>query len=215
MIMIIPIPALIPLVRSDDEKIRSMNRLFLLAFAILLTMVLAGCSEKNFADLQPGLAKEGHSIYGVPFFKQEDSSCGPAALASVASYWGKKVSMDQVIAKVYLPQLHGTLPMDMESFLREQGFKTASFAGTLDELKELVRKDVPVICLIDLGFSVYRRPHYVTVIGFDDVDTVIIAHDGVKAQTVISYDHFLQEWGRAGNWMLVAQPGTSPDEGRP
>ncbi len=210
--MIISIPSLIPLVISHDKKMKKMmSRLFLFVFAILFIMLSAGCSEKSFASLQPGLDKEGHYINGVLFFKQKDDSCGPAALASVASYWGKKVSMDQVIAKVYLPQLRGTLPMDMESFLREQGLETVSSTGTLDSLKEQVRKDVPVICLIDLGFSVYRRPHYVTVIGFDDVDAVIIAHDGVQAQRVISYEQFLQEWGRAGNWMLVAHPGTSQD----
>jgi hypothetical protein len=215
MIMIIAIQSLTSLVRGYNESSKERNYLFLLVFAILLVIVPWGCSEKKFATIQTGLAKKGHFIYGVPFFKQRDSSCGPAALASVTSYWGKKVSMDQVIAKVYLPQLQGTLPMDMESFLREHGFKTESLAGSLDELKEQVKKDVPVICLIDLGFSVYRRPHYVTVIGFDDDDTVVIVHDGLKAQRVISYEQFLKEWGRAGNWMLVARPVTPPDQGRP
>ena len=211
--MITSIPSSIPFVSSHNDRMKKRSCIFLLVFAVLLIMHSAGCSEKSFASLQPGLDKEGHYIDGVLFFKQEDSSCGPAALASVASYWGKRVSMDQVIAKVYLPQLRGTLPMDMESFLREQGLETMSSAGTLDALKDQIRNDMPVICLIDLGFSVYRRPHYVTVIGFDDVDAVIIAHDGVHAQRVISYEQFLREWDRAGNWMLVAHPGTSQGQG--
>jgi ABC-type bacteriocin/lantibiotic exporter with double-glycine peptidase domain len=201
------------LVKNNDRRENRLNRLFLLLFAVSLVMI-AGCMEKNFASLQPNLDKEGHYISGVPFFKQEESSCGPAALASVASYWGKKVSVEQVIAKVYLPQLRGTLPMDMESFLREEGFETMSSAGTFDALKEQVRKEVPVICLLDLGFSVYRRPHYITVIGFDEVDAVIIAHDGLQANRVIMYDKFLKEWGRAGNWMLVSHPGPSHIQGR-
>ncbi len=183
-------------------------------FAISLTVLPTGCAEKSFSSLGPGLEKEGHYIHGVLFVKQEDGSCGPAALVSVASYWGIKVSIDQAIARLYLPQLRGTLPMDMENFFREEGFETASSAGTLDELKEQVRKDMPVICLVDLGFSIYRRPHYVTVIGFDNVDAVIIAHDGVRTQRIISYQQFLREWGRAGNWMLVAHPLTPTDQGR-
>jgi hypothetical protein len=121
------------LVKNYDKMRKRRNRHFLVLFAVSL-MMIAGCTEKNFASVQPGLDKEGHYISGVPFFKQEESSCGPAALASVASYWGKKVSVEQVIAKVYLPQLRGTLPMDMESFLREQGFETMSSAGTLNAL---------------------------------------------------------------------------------
>jgi hypothetical protein len=52
------------------------------------------------------------------------------------------------------------------------------------------------------------------VIGFDDVDAVIIAHDGLQSNRVIVYDKFLKEWGRAGNWMLVSHPGTSQGQGR-
>ncbi len=206
--------SLVQIVKSSTRRREERNRLFLLVFAVLLMMVAAGCAEKKFAFLQPGLEKGGHYISGVPFFKQEESSCGPAALASVASYWGRNVSLEHIIAKVYLPQLRGTLPMDMENFFREEGFQTSSSSGNLDKLKEQVRKNVPVICLIDLGFSVYRRPHYVTVVGFDDVDAVIIAHDGQQANRVIEYDKFLKEWDRAGNWMLVARPGTPLDQGR-
>src|SRR5271169_5060368 len=140
MTMIIVIQSLTSLVRGNNERLKGRNYLFLLVFATLLVMVPWGCSEKKFGTIQPNLALRGHFIYGVPFFKQGDSSCGPAALASVTSYWGNKVSMDQVIAKVYLPQLQGTLPMDMESFLREQGFKTDYIAGTMDELKEQIKK---------------------------------------------------------------------------
>ena len=212
--MIISTPSWISLFRGSDDRREGGNGVFLPVFAVVVLMLFPGCSEKSFASLKPGIDKEGHYISGVLFFKQEDSSCGPAALASVASYWGKKVSVNQVVASVYLPQLRGTLPMDMENFLREQGLETVSSAGTLDALKEQVRRNIPVICLLDLGFSVYRRPHYVTVIGFDDMDAVIIAHDGVQEQKVIGYEQFLREWGRAGNWMLVAFPGASQDEGR-
>lgn len=196
---------------SGRGRERAGSPVFLLG--VVLLVFVAGCAGKNFASLQPGVERGGHYISGVPFVKQEEISCGPAALVSVASYWGKKVSVEQVRNEVYLPQLRGTLPMDMEHFLREQGFVTISSAGTLTALKEQVRKNVPVICLLDLGFSVYRRPHYVTVIGFDDIDAVIIAHDGLQANRVIGYNKFLKEWGRAGNWMLVSHLETVQERG--
>ncbi len=182
------------------------------ASVLLLLIVLvttAGCAKRDFGALLPGIEGRGHYIAGVPFYRQEENSCGPAAVATVASFWGKQIRLEEIVAKVYLPELRGTLPMDMERYLRDQGFQTTSSAGTLDKLKERIRGNVPVISLLDLGFSIYRRPHYVTVIGFDDVNGVIIVHDGVEANTLIGYDKFIKEWGRAGNWMLVALPGTS------
>jgi hypothetical protein len=62
------------------------------------------------------------------------------------------------------------------------------------------------------GFGPYRQPHYVTVIGFDDVNAVIIAHDGLKANSVIGYETFEKEWTRAGHWMLIANPKSSKDK---
>ncbi|MGE5172559.1 MAG: C39 family peptidase [Betaproteobacteria bacterium] len=185
-----------------------MRPYFLILIALLATVSFTACAGRNFADLKPGLEERGHYIGNVPFFRQGEDSCGPAALASVASFWGRQVSLEQIKASVYLAELRGTLPMDMERYLGEAGFKTTSSAGTLDELKAHVRKNVPVICLLDLGFGLYRRPHYVTVIGFDDVNGVIIAHDGVTANKVIGYGKFTKEWERAGNWMLIALPGT-------
>jgi ABC-type bacteriocin/lantibiotic exporter with double-glycine peptidase domain len=208
------VAAPVQLIKGRVTRRQWRSPLLPLLFAVLLITAPWGCAGKQFSSLRPGLEKGGHYISGVPFFKQEESSCGPAALASVVSYWGGNVSLEQVIAKVYLPQLRGTLPMDMEGYLRQEGFLTSSSSGDLDRLKEVVGKNVPVICLIDLGFSVYRRPHYVTVIGFDDVDAVIIAHDGLQANKVIEYGEFLREWGRAGNWMLIARPGPAHEEGK-
>ncbi len=174
---------------------------------LMLIAAAAGCAGKSFSDLRPGLEQRGHYIEGVPFYRQGESSCGPAALASVAAFWGQEVSLDQIIARVYLPELRGTLPMDMEKYLQERGFETASSPGTLSALENEVRRNVPVICLLDLGYGLYRVPHYVTVIGFDAAGKAFIVHDGVTANRVIGYEAFTREWERAGNWMLVARPG--------
>ena len=187
------------------------------AFLLLALPTLVSfpaCAKSDFSTLRPGIEERGHYIAGVHFYRQEENSCGPAALASVASFWGQQVDVEQIKVRVYLPELRGTLPMDMERYMREAGFRTSSFSGTLDDLKARVRKNVPVICLLDLGFSLYRRPHYVTVIGFDDMNRAIVAHDGLTANKVIGYDNFLKEWGRAGNWMMVALPGTLSREDR-
>ena len=173
---------------------------------MMATNFITGCGGKNFAGLRPGLESRGHYIEGVPFYRQSESTCGPAALASVLAFWGRQVDLEEITAKVYIPKLRGTLPMDMENFARERGFEASSSSGDLEDLKAHLRKDVPVICLLDLGFGPYRRPHYITAIGFDDMHAVIIEHDGLRSNRLMGYESFNRAWTRAGSWMLVIKP---------
>ena len=175
---------------------------------VLLFLFASGCAA-DFKSLRTGLEARGHYIEGVPFFRQEEKLCGPAALAAVASFWGRPASPERITACVYNKRLRGTLPMDMERYLRDTGFATTSLAGTLTVLKEHVRQGEPAICLLDLGFGPYRKPHYVTVIGFDDERRLVVFHDGVIENKVVAYDRFMEKWRRAGYWMLVARPETA------
>jgi hypothetical protein len=73
-------------------------------------------------------------------------------------------------------------------------------------LKAYIRQGIPVICMLDLGFDLYHQPHYVTVIGFDDVNAVVICHDGQTPNRLIGYDAFNKAWSRAGSLLLVIVP---------
>ncbi len=188
-------------------------KLYFLAVIFLLAGSLAACTGRDFASFRESIEARGHYIQGVPFYKQSEDTCGPAALASVLAFWGRQVNLEDITKKVYLRELRGTLPMDMDRFARESGFDTSSFSGTLQGLKEYIRKGSPVICLLDLGFWVYRQPHYVTVIGFDDVNDLVIEHDGLKPDSLMSYEKFSKAWARAGFWMLVITP--KPGEAKP
>ncbi len=199
--------------RGHDKPCR---RPFLFFVLILLVMSFAsGCLGRNFTDLRPGLETRGRYIEGVPFYRQSESTCGPAALAGILAFHGHPESLERITDQIYLPELRGTLPMDMEKFAQEAGFKTTSSYGTLEELKAYIRKGLPVICMLDLGFSVYHQPHYISVIGFDDVYAYIIGHDGLTPNSLISYDKFSREWGRAGHWMLVIEPGPGEERHGP
>jgi ABC-type bacteriocin/lantibiotic exporter with double-glycine peptidase domain len=174
----------------------------------LLAVACSGCAGKSFSDLRPGIESRGHYIEGVPFFRQDEYDCGPAALAVVLSFWGRSVDLEEIRGRVLTPKLRGTLPMDLERYAREAGFTAESSAGaaSLEMIKTPVRNSIPVICLLDLGFGPYKQPHYVTVIGFDDGNTIFITHDGVKQDRLMSYETFERAWSRAGRWMLVVRP---------
>ncbi len=173
---------------------------------MLFAMCFAACAQRDFSALREGIEARGHYIEGVPFYRQNEDTCGPAALAGVLAYWDKPVSLDEITTAIFVPKLRGTLPMDMEQYARSAGFETASSAGTLDEVKSSLRRNLPVICLLDLGIGLYRRPHYIIAVGFDDVNAVLIEHDGLRETSVMTYDAFSRAWKRAGQWMLVIQP---------
>jgi ABC-type bacteriocin/lantibiotic exporter with double-glycine peptidase domain len=181
--------------------------LFLLGALTSLILAISGCGATSFEAIRPGLDARGHYIEGVPFVKQTEYDCGPAALASVLSFQGKAVDLERITASVYLPRLRGTLPMDLERYAKDEGFTTSSSAGTAAALKAAIRNNnIPVICLLDLGFGFYRQPHFVTVIGFDDGNGLFIMHDGGTPNRTMVYEDFEKKWARAGNWMIVITP---------
>lgn len=196
-----------PVTATGRKGGRSVFRAFFFFAMLLASAAFNGCAGKDFTSLRPGIETRGHYIPGVPFYKQNEDTCGPAALAGVLAYWGSSVAPDDIAARIYLPKLRGTLPMDMEAFAREAGFETASSAGTLEDLKSALRRGMPVICLLDLGFGLYHRPHYIIATGFDEVNAVVIEHDGFRADSIMEYDAFARAWTRAGRWMLVIDPG--------
>ncbi len=173
---------------------------------LFIAVFLTSCAGKDFSQLRQGIESRGHYIQNVPFYKQSEDTCGPAALAGVLAYWGRDVDLNEITARIYVPKLRGTLPMDMENYARNTGFDTSSSAGTLDDLKSFLRQNIPVICLLDLGFGIYQKPHYIIAIGFDDTNAVLIEHDGRQANRVMEYNTFLKAWKRADDWMLVVTP---------
>lgn len=192
---------------KNDNRSRPFPRQRHCVFLIAM-FVLAGCISSDFAAVRAGLEDRGHYIERVPFYRYEANWCGPAALAAVTSFWGRRMSPEQISSKVNVPQLRGTLPIDMEFFLQETGFDTKSVKGTLDELKLEILRNIPVISLVDRGLNRSHEPHYIIVIGFDESKKVIIAHDGLTENKIITYETFIKEWTRAGRWMLIAAPNT-------
>ncbi len=184
----------------------TVHGLFFMGALTALILALPGCAAKNFDAIRSGLEARGHYIKGVPFVKQTEYDCGPAALASVLSFRGRTVDLERITASVYLPQLRGTLPMDLERYAKDEGFKTSSSAGTAAALKTVIRDNIPIICLLDLGFWFYRQPHFVTVIGFDDRNDLFIMHDGATPNRTMAYMDFKKKWSRAGKWMIVITP---------
>ena len=184
----------------------TVHGLFLLVLAMGLTTATACCGPKGLADIRDGLNARGHHIEAVPFYRQTGHACGPAALAGVLAFWGRPVSLEDLTAKIVLPKLGGTLPMDMERAAKDAGFRATTAHGDRELLRSSVRGNTPVICLLDLGWGPVRQPHYVTITGYDDGNRLFIMHDGISQDRTMEYETFEKSWARAGGWMLIVQP---------
>ncbi len=161
---------------------------------------------------------KGHLIRTVPFEKWlQRNYCGPACLAMVLNSWDETRSFSQkVIAdEIYDSASQSTYNSELVLYPRTRGFQSFSFQGSLEILKDLVRKDIPVIVLMKTIKQV-AKGHYRVVIGFDEDEDQIIFHDPLFGdRKAMRTKTFMKTWelGKGRNqsrWMMAVVPGRSP-----
>lgn len=146
-------------------------------------------------------AGTSHIIQGVPFVMQESQYCGPASLSSVLSYYGDKVDQKTIGKEVYSAKLKGALITDLENYVRKRGFQTKIGRGRTPDIREFLSRNRPVIVLVDLGFWVISKQHYLVVYGYNDQG--FLAHNGFEAAHLYPYEEFEKIWKKAGNSFLL------------
>jgi ABC-type bacteriocin/lantibiotic exporter with double-glycine peptidase domain len=175
------------------------------AVLLLLAVSLAGCAGSLPAGFSPpvGAAR----LANVPFFPQLDYQCGPASLAGVLNYHGKRITPDQVAQAIFRKNIRGTVTIDMVLYARDQGFSARWFNGSVAEIVEAINNGSPLIVMVDYGFSVVSQNHYMVVVGYDPWG--IVANSGTSRETHISWSDFLPTWERAKRWTLRIEPKNS------
>lgn len=83
---------------------------------------------------------QGEQILAVPFIKQKDEFCGPAALSSVLAFYGEDVSQEEVAENVYIKQLKGALITDLENYAKSKGYKTLLKSSNIEEVKKFIKR---------------------------------------------------------------------------
>ncbi len=140
-------------------------------------------------------------IHDVPFVMQDSQYCGPASLSSVLAHYGDPLDQKTIGKAVYSPKLQGALITDLENYSRERGFQTKIGRGWSVDIKEFLSEGKPVIVLVDLGFWVMSKPHYLVVYGYNEQG--FLAHNGFKASQLYLYKEFDEIWERAGRSFLL------------
>jgi len=105
-------------------------------------------------------------------------SCGPSALQSVLSYWGKDVDETELMKLLHTTAEEGTYPDDIARGARALGFEAAVKVDlTLDEVERFTADGTPMIALAQVWMSArnaaasvqdeWDNGHYIVVLAVD------------------------------------------------
>lgn len=170
---------------------------------LIVIALLTGCTHKDVKETGFSADKSTISVEGVPFIKQKDNFCGPAAMASLMQYYGQDISQEEVAEKVYTPKLDGALISDMENFARGQGYAVEVSEGNIGRLTSLIDEGTPVIALVDRGVWKVSVPHYYVVYGYNAGNETFLLHTGDECCEEMEFDKLDGEWQRMNRLMLV------------
>ena len=178
----------------------------LLACALFLLPYLAGCATSPQTRLlvnDPPDIPPRVELSEVPFFPQQDYHCGPAALAGIMNYRGVEVLPEQIAELVYVPELKGSLQVEVEAAARQFDLLPVKLDGRLESLLREIDAGNPVFVLQNLGLDLYPVWHYEILIGYDFDDRQMILRSGVHRRITRSFALFEKTWQRAGYWALA------------
>lgn len=164
---------------------------------IMLLLLSASCATIGSAPAGDSV----HVIEGIPFYPQEAYQCGPASLAAVLNFHDIAVTPDDIAADIFSSGAKGTLDMDMVLYVRKKGLRADQYSGGLDDLKRTIDAGNPVIILVDYGFWVYQKAHFMVLLGYHE--NGFIADSGREHLKVISRNELKRIWEKTRFWTLV------------
>ncbi len=176
----------------------------------LLLALLAGCAQlvPQTVGLRTGWPEgipQTVELTAVPFFPQEDYQCGPAALATVLSYSGVKITPEPLVSQVYLPSRKGSLQIEMLAAARRYDRVSYQLAPRYADLLREVAAGNPVVVLQDVG-PMFTQWHYAVVNGFDYPSGTVYLRSGTRARQEMPFTAFERQWMKSSYWAMVVTP---------
>lgn len=142
----------------------------------------------------------------VPFFPQSEYQCGPAALATALTHFKVKVTPDDLVGEVYLPERKGSLQIEMLAAARRHGMVSYQLAPRLEDLLRELAGGIPVIVLQDQGIGPFERWHYAVAIGYDYQSGELILRSGEQQRQTLHFAFHEYMWKKSGYWAMLAVP---------
>ncbi|HWW19022.1 MAG TPA: C39 family peptidase [Candidatus Saccharimonadales bacterium] len=150
----------------------------------------------------------------VPYVKQTEDGCGSAAISMLLQYWSahgagidyQRASAAAIQKLLYSRKAHGIYASDMESYLKESGFRVFPLNGDWKDLLEQLKQGRPLIASLQPG-SVRTPLHYVVVTGIDWQTDAVFINDPARGKLLrVAREDFEKQWRPNRNWMLLALP---------
>lgn len=170
---------------------------------LISVFFLVSCSQNVSIPEGVPASQDVKVIENVPFVRQKDNFCGPAAMASVMSFYGQDISQDAISKEVYTPKLRGALISDMENFAREMGYQAETKNADLNGLISVVEEGIPAILIVDLGKWVASVPHYYVLYGYNKDKSTFLLHTGFKSDQEMSFSELDKQWEKMNRLMLI------------
>ena len=183
----------------------------LLAGALFSLLVLSSCASMvpqtmALRDAWPEGVPQRYEMAGVPFFPQEDYQCGPAALATAMVSAGVKVTPEELVRHVYIPDRQGSLQAEMLAAPRRYGLVGYQLAPSYGDLLREVAAGNPVVILQDIGVGPLVKWHYAVVVGFDYPAGELYLRSGQKQREAMPFTYLEHTWKKGAQWAMVALP---------
>jgi tetratricopeptide (TPR) repeat protein len=182
------------------------------AAAIALTSLCA-CGGATLTRVVEADARLPRAIEleATPFFPQVEYQCGPAALATVLAATGVAVTPDDLVTKVFVPKLEGSLQTEMIAAARGYDRLAYRVAPDMSALLATLADRQPVLVLQNLGIDAVPFWHYAVVVGFDSEREQVVLRSGTDRRLTMSARRFADTWRRARYWGIAAvSPGEIP-----
>jgi hypothetical protein len=151
----------------------------------------------------------------VPFHRQDDFLCGPAALAMVFNAAGVTADIASLTPLVYLPGRQGSLQAEMLGATRRSGLVAYALAPRLEDLLREVAAGTPVVVLLNLSLKIMPVWHYAVVVGYDLDKGEVVVRSAGRARDEWSFAFLEFFWQDSERWsMLALPPGKLPATAR-
>ena len=180
-----------------------------LAGVFILTLA-AGCASlvpqtRELGQGWPPELPKQAELTEVPFFPQLEYQCGPAALATVLANAGAKVTPEELVPQVYIPERKGSLQVEMLAAARRHGMISYALAPRFEHILREIAAGTPVIVLQNLGLFTAGW-HYAVAVGYDYGPGTLVLRSGTLERDVVPFGAHEVVWMRSGYWAMVAVP---------
>jgi hypothetical protein len=177
---------------------------------VFLLVGLCGCAslapqtKELSRGVPPGLPERAE-LTEVPFFPQLEYQCGPAALATVLANAGVKITPEELVPQVYIPERKGSLQIEMLAAARRHGMVSYALAPRFEDVLRELAAGTPVVVLQNLG--VFGSTwHYAVAVGYDYPFGTLVLRSGTLERDVVPFIAHEVVWMRSGYWAMVAVP---------